>query len=198
MRRTDNLDKQIIIGGFGGQGILFFGKVLAHAGMLGGKEVTWFPSYGAEMRGGTANCTVIVSDELIGSPVVTNPDVLIAMNDASLDKFLPRLKEGGLLLFDSSLIKEPHLRADVENVSVPATEISKDIGNTKSANMVLLGAFIAKTGVINEASAFEAMENSMPGGKKRGFDVNNKKAISEGIRYVEDKKSKDIRPKAGS
>jgi len=170
---------------------LFLGKILASAGMIEGKEVTWFPSYGAEVRGGTANCTVIVSDELIGSPVVTNPDILIVMNDASLNKFLPRLKQDGLFLFDSSLIKEPYLRDDVKSISVPATEIANRIGNTKSANMVLLGAFIAKTGLLRQTSAFGALENSMPGGKKKAVK-DNKKAITEGINYIEDKKSKDL------
>lgn len=192
MGRFSNLENRVIIGGFGGQGILFLGKILAYAGMLEGKEVTWFPSYGAEVRGGTANCTVIISDELIGSPIVTNPDILIVMNDASLYKFLPRLNRNGLFLFDSSLIKEPRLRTDVQCVSVPATEISNGIGNTKSANMVLLGAFIAKTGILNETSAFEALENSMPGEKKKGIN-GNKKALTEGMRFIEDKKGKDIR-----
>lgn len=190
LRRKNNLETRIVIGGFGGQGILFLGRILAYAGMLENKEVTWFPSYGAEVRGGTANCTVILSDELIGSPVVANPDILIVMNEASLIKFLPRLKQNGLFLFDSSLIKGPRLRTDIENVSVPATEISNTISNTKSANMVLLGAFIAKTGILNDASVFEALENSRPDGKKRGIN-GNKKAISEGRQYIENKKSKD-------
>ncbi len=155
--------------------------------MLENKEVTWFPSYGAEIRGGTANCTVIISDELIGSPVVTNPDILIAMNDASLNKFQPRLKQNGLLVFDSALIKEPALRADIQIAGVPATEISSKIGNTKSANMVLLGAVIAKAGLLKETSVFEAIESSMPDRKKKSIEV-NKKAIIEGMRYIEDKK----------
>jgi 2-oxoglutarate ferredoxin oxidoreductase subunit gamma len=152
------LENRIIIGGFGGQGILFLGKIMAYAGMLENKEVTWFPSYGAEMRGGTANCTVIISNELIGSPVVANPDVLIAMNDASLRKFQPGLKQNGLLIFDSSLIKENSLRDDIEIAEVPATEIANRIGNTKSANMVLLGAFIASTRLLKEQTALEALE----------------------------------------
>jgi 2-oxoglutarate ferredoxin oxidoreductase subunit gamma len=155
--------------------------------MLEGKEVTWFPSYGAEMRGGTANCTVIISDELIGSPVVTSPDMLIVMNEASANKFLPRLKQGGLFLFDSSLVKEPILRTDVENIGVPAVEISSRIGNTKSANMVLLGAFIAKTGILNERSVAEAIDSSMPDRKKKVIEV-NQKAILEGVKFVENKK----------
>jgi 2-oxoglutarate ferredoxin oxidoreductase subunit gamma len=156
--------------------------------MLEGKEVTWFPSYGAEVRGGTANCTVVVSDELIGSPVAASPDILIVMSDASLDKFLLRLRQNGLLLFDSSLIKRPVTRTDVQTVGVPATEISGQAGNTKSANMVMLGALIKKTGILNEASIFEAVESSMPGREKNIIE-NNKKAVNEGIRFIEDKKS---------
>ncbi len=166
---------------------MFLGKILAHAGMLEGKEVTWFPSYGAEVRGGTANCTVIISDELIGSPVVTNPDILIVMNEASLNKFLPRLKQEGLFLFDSSLIKDPHLRTDVENVGVPATEISSRIGNTKSANMVMLGACITKAGIVSETSVFKALESSVPG-RKKNIITGNKEAIIEGMKCIEDKK----------
>jgi 2-oxoglutarate ferredoxin oxidoreductase subunit gamma len=156
--------------------------------MLDGKEVTWFPSYGAEVRGGTANCTVIISDELIGSPVVTTPDFLIVMNDASLMKFLPKLKQNGLFLFDSSFIHESALRTDVSTIEVPATEIARKIGNTKAANMVLLGAFIAKTGIVTAPSVFDAVENSMPETKKNGSAV-NKTALTEGIKYIEDKKS---------
>lgn len=154
--------------------------------MLENKEVTWFPSYGAEIRGGTANCTVIVSDELIGSPIITNPDIFIVMNDASLKKFQPRLKQNGFLIFDSSLIKDPVLRTDIEIVGVPATDISGTIGNIKSANMVLLGALIAKTKLLKETSAFEALENSMDR-RKKGIEI-NKKAIMEGIRFFENKK----------
>ena len=155
--------------------------------MLENKEVTWFPSYGAEVRGGTANCTVIISDELIGSPVVTNPDILIIMNDASLKKFQPRLKQNGLLIIDSSLIKDSVLRSDIEIIEVPATEMSRTIGNIKSANMVLLGAVIARTGLLSETSVFEALKSSMPQRRKKGIGV-NKKAIIEGVRFIEDKK----------
>jgi 2-oxoglutarate ferredoxin oxidoreductase subunit gamma len=156
--------------------------------MLEGKEVTWFPSYGAEVRGGTAKCTVIISDELIGSPVVKNPDMLIAMNDESMNKFLPGLKQHGLFLFDSSLIKDPELRTDVETEGVPATEISSRIGNTKSTNMVLLGALVAKTGILKKASIIEAIESSLPE-RKTNIIGNNKKAVMEGMSFIEDKKS---------
>ena len=156
--------------------------------MLEGKEVTWFPSYGAEVRGGTANCTVIISDELIGSPVVKNPDMLIAMNDASMNKFLPGLKQHGLFLFDSSLIKDPELRTDVETAGVPATELSSRIGDTKSTNMVLLGALVAKTGILEKTSIIEAIESSLPERKIKIID-NNKKAVREGMSFIENKKS---------
>jgi 2-oxoglutarate ferredoxin oxidoreductase subunit gamma len=156
--------------------------------MIECKEVTWFPSYGAEIRGGTANCTVIISDALIGSPVVMNPDILIVMSDASLNRFLPRLKQDGFLLFDSSLIQETNLRDDIEITGVPATEIASKIGDTKSANMVMLGALIAKTSLLHKKTVFEAIVNSMPERKKKSIG-NNKKAVIEGMRFIEDKKS---------
>ncbi len=154
--------------------------------MLENREVTWFPSYGGEMRGGTANCTVIISDELIASPIVKNPDILVVMNDQSIRKFQPQLRQMGILLFDSSLIKNPELRSDIEVVGVPATDISKTIGNTKSANMVLLGALIAKTKLLKEGSMFEALEDSV--NHRKEVVVMNKRAIREGIRFFEDKK----------
>lgn len=155
--------------------------------MLENKEVTWFPSYGAEIRGGTTNCTVIISDEMIGSPVITNPDTLIVMNDASFKKFQPKLKENGLLIFDSSLTEEPSLRNDIEIIGVPAAAISSMIGDTKSANMVLLGVFIAKTGLLKKTSLFEALESSTPERRKKSIET-NKEAIVEGMRFIEDKK----------
>jgi 2-oxoglutarate ferredoxin oxidoreductase subunit gamma len=155
--------------------------------MVENKEVTWFPSYGGEMRGGTANCTVIISDELIASPIVKNPDILVVMNDQSLQKFQPWLRQKGILLFDSSLIKKPELRSDVETIGVPATDISSAIGNTKSANMVLLGALIARTKLLKEQSTSEAIEDSMD--HKRELMAVNKKAVREGIHFCEDKES---------
>jgi 2-oxoglutarate ferredoxin oxidoreductase subunit gamma len=154
--------------------------------MLEDREVTWFPSYGGEMRGGTANCAVIISDELIASPIITNPDILVVMNDASLQKFQPRLKQKGTLIFDSSLIKNPVLRNDVDVLGVPATEISSAIGYTKSANMVLVGVLIAKTRLLEKTMVFEAIENSITQGKK-SIEM-NRMAIREGMRFFEDKK----------
>ncbi|MEW6068182.1 MAG: 2-oxoacid:acceptor oxidoreductase family protein [Nitrospirota bacterium] len=185
------MESSIIIGGSGGQGILFLGKILAYSAMLETKEVTWFPSYGAEVRGGTANCTVIISDELIGSPIVRNPEMLIVMNDASLQKFQPNLKQNGLLIFDSSLIEEPSLRKDIKVIAVPATEISRKIGNTKAANMVLLGAFTSKTEILEKTSVLEAIESLSPAGKRKIVEI-NKNAFIEGMRYIEDTKGKNI------
>jgi 2-oxoglutarate ferredoxin oxidoreductase subunit gamma len=155
--------------------------------MLENKEVTWFPSYGAEIRGGTANCTVIISDELIGSPIVAHPDILIVLNDASLKKFMPKLKKNGVLILDSSLIKEPAIREDIKVIPVPATEISINIGNTKSTNMVLLGVLIATTNLLKATSVFDALECFMKEGKRKNIDI-NRKAIIEGMRFIEDKK----------
>ncbi len=154
--------------------------------MLENKEVTWFPSYGGEMRGGTANCTVIISDELIASPIVKSPDILVVMNDQSLRKFQPGLRQKGILFFDSSLLKNPAFRSDIEVIGVPATDISSAIGNTKSANMVLLGALIAGTKLLKEQSTFEAIEDSMD--HRREVIAMNKKAVREGMHFFEDKK----------
>lgn len=139
------------------------------------------------MRGGTANCTVIISDELIASPIVKTPDILVVMNNQSLRKFQPALKQRGILLFDSSLIKKPELRSDVEVIEIPATDISGTIGNTKSANMVLLGALIARTKLLKEHSTSEAIEDSMH--LKKELIALNKMAFREGIHFYEDKES---------
>jgi 2-oxoglutarate ferredoxin oxidoreductase subunit gamma len=158
--------------------------------MIEDREVTWFPSYGAEVRGGTANCTVILSDALIGSPVVTCPDILIVMNNASKNRFLPQLKKNGFFLFDSSLIREHISRNDIDIAGIPATDIANRIGHTKSANMVMLGGFIAKTGSVHRESSFQAVESLMQG-KKKNLIEENQKAILEGIRYIENTEGKD-------
>jgi 2-oxoglutarate ferredoxin oxidoreductase subunit gamma len=148
------------------------------------KEVTWFPSYGAEMRGGTANCTVIISDEMIGSPVVMMPDILIVMNRASLDRFLPSLRKKGVLFYDSSLITEKLERKDITAVPVPATNIAGDMGNPKSANMVMLGAFIAKTGLLERNSIFRIFDEVKDPRKIEAFRA-NKEFVRKGMDYIE-------------
>ena len=158
--------------------------------MIENKEVTWFPSYGAEIRGGTANCTIIISDAMIGSPVVLNPDILVVMNEASLDKFQHRLKKRGIIFYDHSLISKPDLRDDVRRVSVPATEIASSAGNTKSANMVMLGAIIAETGILKKSSILGVIENPSKSTGGNGIRA-NANSILKGIQYIEDKKSKN-------
>lgn len=159
--------------------------MLAIASMKEGRKVTWFPSYGAEMRGGTANCTVIISDRLIGSPVVLNPDMLVAMNEASFDKFLPILKKRGFLFYDSSLITKEATRTDIVPVPVPATQIASFAGNTKSANVVMLGALVARTGILHKSSVLALFENS----QQNHTTLNvNQQSLVEGIKYIENKK----------
>lgn len=139
------MKQEFIIAGFGGQGVLLLGQMLAYAGMLEGKQVSWMPSYGPEMRGGTANCTVVISDEEIGSPVVSQPSCVIALNLPSLDKFEPMVKPGGLLLINSSLVDREPRRDDIKAVALPATEIASELGNIRVTNMVALGALVQLT-----------------------------------------------------
>lgn len=176
---------QLIISGFGGQGILLIGKVLAHSAMLEGKHVTWFPSYGAEIRGGTANCTVIISEEIIGSPAVRSPDALLIMNEASLERFEQRLKPHGLLIMNTSLIKNSPGRSDIETVKIKATDIAKGLGNSQAANMVMLGALIAKTGIINLNTVSTALKELSSEHKKHLLPL-NKKACKKGLEEIAD------------
>ena len=178
------MEQKIIIAGSGGQGILFLGRMLMSAAMLEGRDVTWFPSYGAEMRGGTANCTVIIADEMIGSPVVTTPDILIVMNRASLERFLPGLKKSGLLLYDSSLISGKISRKDIVAVPVPSTQIAGDQDNQKSANMVMLGAFVGKTGLLSPKTIFSIFEDNADPKKAAAFSA-NKGLVRKGIDCIE-------------
>lgn len=158
--------------------------------MTEGKKVTWFPSYGAEMRGGTANCTVIISDDMIGSPVVLNPDVLIAMNSASLEKFQHTIRKKGILFFDASFAQKTRFRKDIELIPVPATRIASLTGSTRSANMVMLGAFVARTSLIKTSSAIKIFENRSEFVKNSNGRTNIN-SILEGIKYIENKKSQD-------
>jgi 2-oxoglutarate ferredoxin oxidoreductase subunit gamma len=176
---------QIIIAGFGGQGVLFAGKLLAHSAMLEDKHVTWFPSYGAEIRGGTANCTVIISDEMIGSPVVSRPDALLIMNQASMERFEPRLKRGGLLIMNTSLIKNPTKRSDIEIIRIKATDTAKELGNSQAANMVMLGALIGKTGILSRKTIFNSLQGIMPEHRKKAIPL-NEKAFKKGAEEIAD------------
>ncbi len=177
---------QLIIAGFGGQGILFIGRLLAQSAMLEGKQVTWFPSYGAEIRGGTANCTVILSDKMIGSPVILNPDTLLIMNEASMKRFEPQLKPRGLLIMNTSLIKNPPQRTDIEIIRIKATDIAKGLGNSQTANMVMLGAFIGKTEIISpNMITNHALKEIIPEHRKNIIPI-NVNAFNRGVEEIAD------------
>ena len=143
------MQSEVMFAGFGGQGILLIGDIFAHAAMKEGREVAWIPSYGPEMRGGTAYCLVVISDRPIGSPIIRNPMHLVAMNRPSLEKFAPVVKPNGIVVVNSSLIPIRADRSDVDELLVPANDIAKDLGTTKVANIVALGAFVARSKIVN-------------------------------------------------
>jgi 2-oxoglutarate ferredoxin oxidoreductase subunit gamma len=171
----------VIMAGFGGQGLMFIGKLLAYSAMKTGKYVTWIPSYGPEMRGGTANCTVVVSEEEIGSPVVTSTQALIIMNNPSLKAFEPRLKPKGLLFLNSSLITHQATRRDIEVIAIPANDIATEVGEKRTANMVMLGAYIERTKIIPKETILQGLKELF--GKKAQFLDVNKKAFEKGMEY---------------
>lgn len=176
------MTKQILIAGFGGQGILFSGKFLAYEGLIDNKEVSWLPSYGPEMRGGTANCSIIISDTKIGSPIVDHPDVLIAMNAPSFDKYVNEVNSGGQIFVDSSLIEKKCQRTDVEAYYIPATKIAYDENLTGLANMIILGMFIKKSGIIPQENIEKAMQKVVSAKKQELFGL-NMKAVKIGYDY---------------
>ncbi|HWR09513.1 2-oxoacid:acceptor oxidoreductase family protein [Sporomusa sp.] len=175
---------EIIMAGFGGQGVMLMGQLLTYAGMIDNKQVSWIPSYGPEMRGGTANCSVIISGEPIGAPIVSEPNLVIAMNLPSLDKFEPQLQSGGILIINSSLIERGADRTDVTAYQVPANEIAAEIGNTKTANMVMLGAIIGAAEVVTTDAVLKAFAKMFA--KKPELVAINEIAIRRGIKYIKD------------
>ena len=171
-----------LISGFGGQGVISMGLSLAQAAMAEGKYVTYLPSYGAEVRGGTANCTVAVSDEEIASPIASSPDFVIAMNRPSLAKFQNQIKHGGVLFLNSSLIQTDTSRDDIEVVRVAADAIAKELGSAKSANMVMLGAFIRKSGIVSLEGIIEGLKIGLK--NKSKLIAINEKAITAGYEAI--------------
>ena len=174
------MTKQYIFAGFGGQGMLLIGKFVAMACMLEGKHVSWLPSYGPEMRGGTANCTVIVSDDPVGSPMTDSADVIVAMNLPSLIKFESKVKPGGLLVINKSLIDRKAERDDIQVVYCDANKIAEEVGNPKGANVAILGAVMAKEPVVEMDKMIEAIRIEL-GERKARFLEGNKKALQAGI-----------------
>ena len=163
---------KMFFAGSGGQGTLALGQMIAKAAMEEGKEVTWLPSYGPEMRGGTANCTVVVSDRPIACPLINEADVLVVMNLPSLIKFEPMVVPGGVLLINSSLVPEKASRSDIRAVEVPADEKARELGNGKAANIVMLGAILKETGVVQPDSIRRQMEKMFSGRKAKFLPLN--------------------------
>ncbi|AOY59289.1 MULTISPECIES: 2-oxoacid:acceptor oxidoreductase family protein [Desulfococcus] len=172
------MQSEVMFAGFGGQGILMIGKILAHAAMEEGYEVVWIPSYGPEMRGGTAYCTVVISDRPIGSPIIKNPMHLIAMNRPSLEKFAPTVKPNGVILVNSSLIPIRSNRTDVDELIVPATDIAKELGSIKAANIVALSAFVSRSKVVDFERLRECVKAEFAGKSK--FIPLNMEAMDRG------------------
>jgi 2-oxoglutarate ferredoxin oxidoreductase subunit gamma len=174
---------EMIMAGFGGQGVMLMGKLTTYSGMKEDKEVSWIPSYGPEMRGGTANCNVIVSDEMIASPVVSRPDVAIIMNRPSLDKFESKVKAGGEIFVNSSLIDKEVERDDIEVTKVPANEIANELGNNQIANMVMLGAVVNKVKPVKFETVVSALKDVLP---ERRHDLLplNEQALARGQELI--------------
>ena len=174
---------ETIMAGFGGQGLLFSGKVLAYAGLLENRELSWLPSYGPEMRGGTCNCSVIVSDEPVGSPIIAHPNVLMVMNEPSLDKFEETVAPGGTIFVDSSLISRKVKRTDVEVVYIPATQMATEMEAASLANMIILGAIVEKLRCVKPETVLDALKHTISARKANLLDL-NVKAVEAGRRFI--------------
>ena len=173
--------KNILLSGFGGQGILFAGKFLAYKGLIEEKQVSWLPSYGPEMRGGTASCSVILSDEPVGSPIVSSPDILVAMNLPSLDKFEPTVKSGGIIICDSTLIERKVQRDDVTVYYVDATRLADENGLKGLANMIIMGKLLSVVDEYTEQGIEKTLAKVIPAKKASMLDF-NRKALSLGAK----------------
>lgn len=173
-----------IFAGFGGQGVLLIGQILAYAGMYENKNTTWFPAYGAEVRGGTANCSVVISDEPVGSPVISEPNIVVAMNRPSLERFEGMLKPGGTLFYNSSIIEVKPKRTDIKAVAIPANDIAAELGNPRVANMVVLGAILKNTGVVNIDTVTKVLQDKVFTGKKKDLVTINRAALEKGMELV--------------
>lgn len=177
------MQEEIIISGFGGQGALFAGQLLAYAAMDSGYHVTWIPSYGPEMRGGKARCTVIVSDAEIGAPLVRRPGAAIVLNIPSMDAFEPAVKPGGVLVVNSSLVPQRSERTDIRAFHVPASDMATELGNIRLANVICLGALVKATGVVPLEAVEQALNDHLPERHRKLLEL-NKEALSEGAALV--------------
>jgi 2-oxoglutarate ferredoxin oxidoreductase subunit gamma len=176
------MNNEVVLAGFGGQGILFAGKVLAYCGLIDEKEISWLPSYGPEMRGGTANCSVCISNEPIGSPLVTEPDLMVAMNQPSYEKFIASVKSGGKAFIDSTMVEEKSERDDIECFYIPATKLATDNDVSGMANIILIGKLIKETGIFGMNTIKNALEKIIPSKKSNLIEL-NMKAVEIGYSY---------------
>ena len=177
------MNEELIIAGFGGQGVLSMGMTLAYAGMVEDKQVAWIPSYGPEMRGGTANCTVIVSDTNVSSPIISSYDTVIVLNQPSLEKFEPKVKPGGILIYESNNIMTPPTRKDIDIYAIPAAIEAAKIGNKKTMNMIILGAFLAKRPLVSIKSIMEGLSKVLPERNHHLLPI-NEDALKHGMTLI--------------
>ena len=180
------MKEEIIIAGFGGQGVLSMGKILAYSGIMQGQQVTWMPSYGPEMRGGTANVTVILSDSKISSPLLSKFDTAIILNQQSMDKFENSVKPGGILIYDPNGITRQPVRKDIKIYSIDAVDISNELGNSKAYNMVVLGAFLSKKPIVSMENVIKGLKKSIPERHHHLIPM-NEQAIKVGMEKIQEK-----------
>lgn len=180
------MEYSVVMSGFGGQGVLMMGELLAHCGMKAGLNVTWMPAYGVEMRGGTANCTVVLSDETIGAPITGMPQAVIAMSEPALNKFAPKLQSSGLLMINSSLVScnGDSLGRNINTVCVPTRELAQQTGSEKMANLTMLGAFLAQSKILDFKSITGQIDTFLPPEKKK-LAPSIEKALLRGKDYIE-------------
>ncbi len=176
--------KELIAAGFGGQGVMMLGQLVAYAGMYEGRHVSWIPSYGPEMRGGTANCSTVVSEEPVGSPVISKCDVCVVMNHPSLDKFKDAPRPGGVLIYNSDLVDYPDHRTDIKVIPVPAEKLAHECGSGKVANIVLLGVVVEASGIVSREAVEHVVEEKL-GKKKPEFLHMNAKALQKGFEIAD-------------
>ena len=180
------MKEEIIIAGFGGQGVLSMGKILAYSGIMQGQQVTWMPSYGPEMRGGTANVTVILSDSKISSPLLSKFDTAIILNQQSMDKFENSVKPGGILIYDPNGITRQPVRKDIKIYSIDAVDISNELGNSKAYNMVVLGAFLSKKSIVSMENVIKGLKKSIPERHHQLIPM-NEQAIRVGMEKIQER-----------
>jgi len=175
---------EVIFAGFGGQGVMLMGQLLAYSSMIEDKNVSWLPSYGPEMRGGTANCMVKVSDSQVASPLITAPTALVAMNLPSLNKFADSVKEGGVIIYNSSLINEDYTREDVNVIPIPVNDLAGELGNVRVANIIALGCLLGTESICKKESVIDSLKNVLPERHHHLLPL-NEKALDKGYSLAE-------------